>query len=175
MPWYRPRLETMTATQAWTKLTGPARPSPDAAAGQSWLLLGLVLAGLFAMHGLGTHGTHSTHGSDSMALATVSPPAPADVSHEGHGPDHAPEQAAVMGVASLAPVVAGAGDGPTGGLLLGLCLAVLAAAYGLLLTLIARRGLAPLRRPVPAPVVLRTPRGRDPDPPDLARLSVRRC
>jgi len=133
-----------------------------------------VLAGLFAMHGLGTHGTHSTHGSDSMAGASMSASAPAGVSHESHDQGHGHEPAAVA-VAALAAVVAGAGDGPTGGLLLGLCFAVLAAIVGLLLTLIARHGLTALHLPVSAPVGLRTPRGRDPDPPDLARLSVRRC
>ena len=162
-------------TQAWTALSRPGRASREGApAGTSWLLLGLVLAGLFAMHGLGTHGTHSPHGTDPLTGTTMSSAAPAGVSHESHALGHGHAMASV-GADALAAVVAGAGGGQAGGLLLGLCAAVLAATVGLLLTLIARSGLTPLRRPEPAPVGLRTPRGRDPDPPDLARLSVRRC
>lgn len=165
-------------TQAWTALTRPGSGSRDgAAAGTSWLLLGLVLAGLFAMHGLGTHGTHNSHGTDPLAGASMSSAAPAGGSHVSHTRGHGHDMAAVgaMGADALAAIVADAGGGRTGGLILGLCFAVLAATLGLLLSLIARRGRMPLRLPVSAPVGLRTPRGRDPDPPDLARLSVRRC
>jgi hypothetical protein len=162
-------------TQAWIALTRPGRDSrAGTPAGRSWLLLGLVLAGLFAMHGLGTHGTYSPHRTDPLSGTSMSSAAPAGVSHEGHDLGLGHEMAAV-GADALEAVFAPAGDGWAGGLLLGLCFAVLAATFGLLLTLIARGGLTPLRLPVSAPVGPRTPRGRDPDPPDLARLSVRRC
>lgn len=42
-------------------------------AGSSWLLLAVVLGGLFAMHGLGTHGTHAGHGADIMPMPMPMP------------------------------------------------------------------------------------------------------
>jgi hypothetical protein len=57
-------------------------------AGSSWLLLSVVLAGLFAMHGLGTHGTHAAHGTESMPMAVSS--AAVDASVEDATTRHSP-------------------------------------------------------------------------------------
>ena len=49
------------------RVSGAPSPSLPTATNSSWLLLFVVLAGLFAMHGLGTHGTHAAHTAEPMS------------------------------------------------------------------------------------------------------------
>jgi hypothetical protein len=179
----------------------PVRPG-SAAAGSTWLLLGLVLAGLVAMHGLGTHGTHAVHATEAMTAAMTAPSvagvAGAGDSGMADSSSHAEEGlasgAAEMSTGSMssaAPVQLLArssavrvtsnlveGGVPAGlpgvGGLLGLCFAVLTA----LVAWVLARGRAPrvwaLVRRTPEVVVARGP-GHDRDPPSLLVLSVHRC
>lgn len=140
----------------------------------------VVLGGLFGMHGLADHGT----GDMSM----MSPAASGAVAHPGDVPGLTPENAqlAVNAVDVLATKVttrgveqadrvapSGAGSGHQ---MLGLCAAVLTAG---LLTLLAMLVHRPARGFFVVGVDVRRLRspagGRDPDPPSLTRLSIRRC
>nr|WP_281379879.1 DUF6153 family protein [Nocardioides ginsengisegetis] len=107
----------------------------------------MVLAGLFGMHGMADHSTGHTTAHQAMATA-------------------------VHDVADAAP----AGDvaTPAPGAL-ELCVAVLLG--GLLLLLLLGRGerRTPWALPRAVTVAAPTPRGRDPDPPTPALLSVYRC
>lgn len=142
----------------------------------------VVLGGLLGMHGLADHGT----GDMSMTSAAAS----GAVAHPGDVPGVTPENAqlAVNAVDVLATKVTPRGveqadqvapsRAGTGHQMLGLCLAVLMAGPLTLLALLVHRpehgffvvGVGvDVRR-------LRSPAGaRDPDPPSLTKLSIRRC
>ena len=115
----------------------------------------LVLGGLLAMHGLGTHGIagddhagmSGAHAAAPRADAAALAPLALDPRAPAHGAEH---------------LMAG-------------CVAVLGVAMALLLGLMAPRGgwrsiPVTLVRPVAVPR-----RARAPDPPDLVRLCVCRC
>ena len=119
-----------------------------------WLMLLVALAGLMAMHGLSDHGVGGPvpldHPPAATGAMTDMPAPPGDEEPAG-------------------------GHGGHEGLLVGLCLAVLAAV--LLLSAVVRRG-----RPIRASrtwldglaVAVRA-RARGPSTPDLRQLSVLRC
>jgi hypothetical protein len=123
----------------------------------------LVIGGLFAMHGLGGHGA-GTH--DGMTMSAVS-----SADHAGHA---WMAHQADMDEPAAPAVDSGADDGGGMGLII-LCVAILAAALAVfalvLLRHLGRRPLCTLPRGFLDLVVV----GRDPDPPDLLRLSVMRC
>jgi len=131
-------------------------------------LVGLAaLLGLFAMHGLASHGTaHAGHSGEPMGLTAATAPA-----HPGHGTttDTQPET----------PRTSSAPDAPAPdpGLLgvAGLCLAVLL--IGVLVTVLLGRGAV-----LPRKLDAAQPAGgwpararRDRDPPCLFALSIQRC
>lgn len=95
---------------------------PRLALGKVWWLAFAVLAGLFAMHGLGAHGVHSSEASTAMHQANShGAPMPASEHLQGAAATsddrlHAPSASEAEGT-----------PGPSGGAgLLGLCLTVLA-------------------------------------------------
>lgn len=66
--WPTMRKHFAAATQAVRPLSDkPVRPW-SGAMGSSWLLLGVLLTGLFAMHGLGDHGTHTANAEKTMPV-----------------------------------------------------------------------------------------------------------
>ncbi len=143
---------------------GPVSDSPRTARpGMTLAVWCLVLGGLFAMHGLSTHGA-GTHGSMRM------PPAPGP-SEVPTMPGHSEHSAAGTPVAIVDPH-----DLPGDGSLLALmCLAVLGGLFMAialaLLKHLSRRGF-----PWTVGEYIRIqPSGRDRDPPLLTRLSVMRC
>ena len=134
--------------------TGSSTPRLRACA---WAAL-LVVAGLLAMHGVGTHGTTA---EDHASMEAV----PGHQAGELVGPATVAEAVAVLGPATHAP---GAHH------VRAACVAVLTFALLLLL------GMLPLgsarRTPsAPAHLVRLLRRARAPDPPDLVRLCVCRC
>jgi hypothetical protein len=147
---------------------------------QSWGVLTLVLAGLFAMHGLGTHGTHSGHTEPAAERVNTVMPA---TDHTGHvAPGGASESTTTRPMAEMtaaltagATAVMAAGDiGSAPGAALGLCLAILTALVAFALAL-RRRGRLLTVVPAPGPQGACAWAGRDPDPPQRAALSVWRC
>ena len=70
--WPTMRKHPAATTQAVRPLSGkPLRPW-SGAVGSSWLLLGVLLTGLFAMHGLGAHGSHAAR-EKTMSVVMSSP------------------------------------------------------------------------------------------------------
>lgn len=161
----------------------------------SWLLLGVLLAGLFAMHGLGTHGTHTAHTDGPVPMAGM--PTHDAVAGVDADPSHAMTTVAdhadgathaTTGAASSLGAHLGASFGDLSAAaeadvsttfagmsgLLGLCFAVLTA---LTVWLLARVRTRPLATVQPGALLVAAPRilGRDPDPPSLTVLSVHRC
>lgn len=146
-----------------------------------WGLLMVVLAGLFTMHGLGTHGTHVGHTDESSQPSGRLVAAAAAPDAEGQ---HHAEHAMVGGSSHLQPVVAltvaataqllpdQLPSGSASGGLLGLCLALLT----VLLALTAARRV-PLKAVLPSPARAPAPRcrSRDRDPPPRSALSIWRC
>jgi hypothetical protein len=147
-----------------------------------WLLLLVALGGLFAMHGLSDHGVG--------APAALASPAAHVESHMGVGHQLGADAASAesahgAAVASMLPADlstdSGNGHGDHhGGVLVGMCLAVLAAA--LLFGVVAWRArvLARLRHvlaedPAAAAATAFWARARGPAPPDLTLLSILRC
>jgi hypothetical protein len=126
----------------------------------------VVVLGVLAMHGLGTHGLTGSH-------TPVHTPALVTARATATGGHQAMANASSLGDDvgdALAPSQPGDADGMTG-----LCMAILGLGLALLLLLRARG--AAVRWPLPTarwPVV-RIPAGRDRDPPTLALLSIRRC
>lgn len=123
-----------------------------------------VLAGLFGMHGLSEHGMAAgDHAMRSEAAAPVAASHPVE-----HVVAASPGGSALVAHHAMSHR---GGMGRMGGL----CLAILT---GLLLGLAGRLS-AQRRRPLYEKqfrvVPLPRPRGRDPDPPSLALLSVSRC
>jgi len=90
-----------------------------------------------------------------------------------------------LGIVSVAGLTAGnraedllevaTGSGPGGTAMGALCLAILGAALLALLRRLQRARLAPGVWSLPRPARAIVPRGRDPDPPSLIKLSIQRC
>lgn len=73
----------------------------------------------------------------------------------------------------LREAATGSGDG---GMAMGAwCLAILGAALLALLRRLQRARIAPMVWALPRPTRTIVPRGRDPDPPSLIKLSIQRC
>ena len=187
----RPRVVSPDAQNrhAWRRAPGryhrgvtPPVPIPTSA--QHVLrLTGLivVLAGLFGMHGLS--GQSSGHGAAGMNMQTTAPPtlmAASAMSMETS------DLAAIStGIVSDAGLLAGSqaedlleaatGSGHGGMALGAMCLAILGAALLALLRLLHRARRAPRVWTLPRPARAIVPRGRDPDPPSLIKLSIQRC
>ena len=139
-----------------------------------WLAgLLLLLAGLFGMHGLSSHGASSLGSSDHGQMAAAdsdsSMPAVTHTQDAAVQTGETPSMGPVLGTALSPQQPFGLGMGAAGMCLAVLILSLLALLVGLrshLPTVMAKAG-----RPSPSPPV----RGRDPDPPSLVRLSIQRC
>ena len=140
----------------------------------------ILLAGIVGMHGLNSHAGRMAPDLHAIVLhdpgAAQVPQSPvlhgpvsvvhdlvATAVHEVAGP-----------VAAMGAVVAEGGSGLGTGMA-GMCMAVLGLALAVLLRMLGNRPALPLHRLVGAPVRAPGPHGRDPDPPSLIDLSIRRC
>jgi hypothetical protein len=127
-------------------------------------LLFLLLAGVLGMHGWGSHGVTSGGHVPSAHHTGLAELQHAAVTVGG---------VVGEGMSADPPTLAGRPD--FGGMpLVGLCVAVLSPVGFVLLLLAALRWRAPLPLPPARPWHSRRARGRDRDPPSLARLSVLR-
>lgn len=133
----------------------------------------ILLAGIIGMHGLNSHAGGMA--ADAHAVALHDPTAPGS----GTPPSLHHEMAAVVqdltgpALTVADSVVAGAtgmGAGMTG-----MCMAVLALALAMLLRFLGAAPAVPPYRLAGAPARAPRPHGRDPDPPSLSTLSIRRC
>lgn len=135
----------------------------------------LVLAGLFGMHGLASHGDsgmESIPGAVMAQMLTSPAVVDLDVMATGSG-DHVRR---VVGHAQRS--VESVGASGHGGMDMGMaamCVAILAAALIALVRLLLARRVGPvlwlqLHRPIAV-----FPLGRDPAPPSLIDLSIQRC
>ncbi|MEQ7845743.1 DUF6153 family protein [Nocardioides kribbensis] len=144
----------------------------------------MVLAGVLGMHGL--TGASSCHGSAGMSMqaASTAPMAASLMSMEAS--DLATTSSGVVSDAGrwagarAEEVLKGAAgsahsiDG--GGMAMGvMCLAILGAALLALMQHFRRARVAPVLWSLPRPANAIIPRGRDPDPPSLIKLSIQRC
>ena len=186
-----PGVRATSNTTARRRVVAPGSGRPVG----SWLALLFVLAGLFAMHGLGTHGTHAAHepagmhasatnghvvtlhdvasgdtGDTLIAAAMPAALAPDPMNHAKALLALAPSPlAAVSGDARVS-----AGTGEASGWM-ALCLAILAAALVLAIG-VARRALVGAADSVHWIYAPASPiHGRDRSPPCLEALSIRRC
>ena len=133
-----------------------------------WLgALGIVLAGLFGMHGLDSHGMP---GMGAAHAAMAGPEMAVPGGHEVMSSSAAHEEGSAT---TAVPVTSGHPAMDVGMELT--CMAILAVALLVLLRQLrgrrARLVLWMLSRPVRAPAFM----GRDPDPPSLIALSIQRC
>ncbi len=134
-----------------------------------WLgALGIVLAGLFGMHGLDNHGMPGMSATHTMMAG---PQESVSGGHEAMSSRAAP----VAGSSTTAGTVTSSGHPAIDIGMEITCMAILALALLALLRRlrgrISRRVLWMLTRPVRVPAFL----GRDPDPPSLIALSIQRC
>jgi len=134
-----------------------------------WLgALGIVLAGLFGMHGLDSHGMP---GMEATHAVMAGPQEAVSGGHEAMSSPAAPEE----GSATTADTVTTSGYPAIDTGMEVTCMAILAMALLALLRKLrgrsARRVLWMLTRPARAPAFM----GRDPDPPSLIALSIQRC
>ena len=129
------------------------------------LLLLTALAGLFAMHGLPGHGMA---GPDEMTVAVGHPVVP--MAHNGETSASVPTDA---GATRTSVQQQTNGDHDLG--LLGLCLAVLAAALVLGWPRRRHPGHSPFGWLPPRSLTVALRRARPPQSPDLFALSVQRC
>jgi len=143
-----------------------------------------VLAGLFGMHGLS--GLGSGHGAAGLSVQTALPAlmAASSMSMGASDLDAIPagigSDAGLWGgnqAEDLLGAATGSGHGTdSGGMAMGaMCLAILGAALLALLRLLQRARVAPVVWSLPRPTRAIVPRGRDPDPPSLIKLSIQRC
>lgn len=151
-----------------------------------WLTgLLLTLAGLVAMHGLGGHGLPgATH---DMAAVMVGHPAPpltdpgATATPTMADPAHGAAAAVSMAVHGVPALVAQAAATARNAELdhsdlMAMCVAILAAAFvALLRRLAAAQTITGLPRTSEPTRTWTQFRGRDPDPPSMTVLSIRRC
>ena len=153
----------------------------------------LVLAGLFGMHGLSgqssglSGGLSGGHGAAGMNTQTTASPAlmaasamSMDASDLAAIPTGIVADAGLLAgnqAEDLLEVATGSGRGTdSGGMAMGaMCLAILGAALLALLRLLRRAPVAPVVWSLPRPARAIVPRGRDPDPPSLIKLSIQRC
>lgn len=168
---------------------GPGSRSLEAVG--RWLLLGVALTGLLAMHGLSDHGTATT---DASTIAGAAAPVTGDLEARAlmtaaankHVRHLSGEHAAHSGdLTTAAPGTDPHGDGSGGhgdhhASSAAACFAVLVAAFLLRAAAWRRRHLTRLRKwtLTPAAAVAATAwraRSRDPAAPHLTRLSISRC
>jgi len=174
-----------------------SRRAVAAAAVGRWVMLLVALAGLFAMHGLSDHGAgaavalpHSTASAptgQAMEHAVTADGGPAAASVVGaFGMAHAahPASGPASGAESKSDAVGlndkGAGHDGHGGILVGVCLAVMAAVLLLGGWVAWRSRLASWARGVRFDLIRASAtairaRARGPGAPDLRLLSVQRC
>ncbi|KQW47308.1 hypothetical protein ASC77_12590 [Nocardioides sp. Root1257] len=151
-----------------------------------WLLLLVALGGLFAMHGLSDHGVG---GPAALGSSVAHVDAHTGAGHQLGGGAASPGgmhgAAAAVADASVpaempADSSGGHDDHHGGGVLVGMCLAVLVAALLFGLAAWCARALARLwhvlaHDPVVAATTAFWARARGPAPPDLNLLSIQRC
>jgi hypothetical protein len=143
---------------------GPARPALRLAG------LLVVLAGLFGMHGLDSHGAA---GTEAVAHAGMTEPAVAGLA-AGHHP--APMVMTVRDGAAAVVSAAAATHHPAMEMAMaGACLAVLAVALIALLRFLRTNRVRPVLWVLPRRARAPGHAGRDPDPPSLIDLSIQRC
>ena len=140
----------------------------------------VVLAGLFGMHGLS--GQSSGHGAAGMSMQTGPP---ALMAASSMGMDESDLAASPTGIVSHAGLLAGnraedllevaTGSGHDGMAMGAMCLAILGVALLALLRLLHRARVGPVGWSLSRRTTVIVPRGRDPDPPSLIQLSIRRC
>lgn len=145
----------------------------------------VVLAGLLGMHGLSGQSSvlSSGHGAAGMNIQT--PASPALMAAPSMSMDASDLSATPLGVVSNVGLTAGnqaedlleaATRSGHGGMAMGaMCLAILGAVLLALLRLLQRARVAPVVWSLPRPARAIVPRGRDPDPPSLIKLSIQRC
>jgi len=146
----------------------------------------VVLAGLFGMHGLSglSSGLSSGHGAAGMNMQTTD--SQALMAASAMSMDASDDLAAIpTGIVSDAGLWVGnqaedlleaaTGSGHGGMAMGAMCLAILGAALLALLRLLQRARVAQGVWSLPRPARAIVPRGRDPDPPSLIRLSILRC
>lgn len=173
---------------------------PATAARPALRLAGLlvVLAGLLGMHGLSGqssglgnglgNGLAAGHGAASMSMQTTPTASSAVVAASSMRMDASDLAVIPPGIASdagwlvghgaqdLLESANGFGQGDSGGMAMAaMCLAILGAALLALLLLLHRARVAPVTWSLPRRASAIVPRGRDPDPPSLIRLSIQRC
>jgi hypothetical protein len=147
----------------------------------------LVLAGLFGMHGLASHGPCDMPAGPGAVNGEMALPDGVDGSmlgvifaHEAHGITQATSATAsaaagmLEDVAHVALATGGGHDHSPDPALVGLCLAILTGSL-LALALSTRRPAVTLTVPLDRRSVSPRALGRDPDPPSLTWLSIRRC
>lgn len=148
-----------SSTSLWRRLLGVAL----------WMLLA---TGLFAMHGLGTHGagSHPETAQPLNASVSVHLTGQPSLHSASDGQESASTSPGVQRSATSDPASPGSMSE-----LISMCLAivagVLAGLAAVLLRHLERRPLARVARSAKSFVIV----GRDPDPPCLVRLSVMRC
>jgi len=145
----------------------------------------VVLAGLFGMHGLSGQrsGLSGGHGAAGMNMQTTA--SPALMAASAMSMDASDLAAIPTGIVSDAGLSAGnqaedliddaTGSGHGGMAMGAMCLAILGAAVLALVRLLQRARVAPVVWRLPRPARAIVPRGRDPDPPSLIKLSIQRC
>ena len=138
----------------------------------------VVLAGLFGMHGLDSHGAAGTDTIPHAVMAQVSTAAVGAryeaIEAVASGAQHAASIDHQVGSPMTSEPVAGRPEAPDSGMA-EMCMAILAVALAALLRLL----ILSRHRPVPwvlfSPERAPSPSGRDPDPPSLISLSIHRC
>lgn len=144
----------------------------------------VVMGGLFGMHGLADHGTGDMSAMAPAVTGTAAHPGDAHAFMPSLAPMDAVHTAviAVVGATTEAatngveqPGQVATSGAPSGHLMMGLCLAVLGAGLLLLLALLVGRHARGFFMRVDMRRLLSPPVDRDPDPPSLAKLSIRRC
>lgn len=134
----------------------------------------ILLAGIVGMHGLDSHSGGMAPDVHAIALQerTVAELSAAPMAvHEVMAT--AAHHVAGAATASGAFVVEGALDGHMD--MTAMCMAVLALGLTMLLRMLGGAPLLPLYQRLCAPSRASGPHGRDPDPPSLTALSIRRC
>ena len=130
----------------------------------------VLLVGIVAMHGLNSHGG----GIDPSAHAVVLHDGRAAPVAAGHYMMAEAVDRAAAPVAAMGAAVAAGEFGMDAGMA-EMCMAVLGLALTVLLRMLGRAPALPLYQLVGAPARAPGPHGRDPDPPSLITLSIRRC